>query len=299
MRCTYVLKGGHFACRQCLPCRIAIRREKTHRIMLEAKKHAHSSFLTLTYDDAHLPPFASLSPRDFQLWLKRFRLALGDTRLRFFGVGEYGELSRRPHYHAALFGVGADALPLVHATWKKCDPSRATLEPLVVERAQYLAGYVTKKMTKKSDPRLDGREPEFMRCSLKPGIAATAVPDIAASLLTNPHAVAFLRQEGDVPTFLKTAGRTLPTGRYFRSKLREQLGYDLSIAGKLRRQKFISEKEYAELQALYEATGTVAAFFEKKQGFYTSSPEERDQKVDQMALNLDARYRLNKKRRRI
>ena len=59
-------------------------------------------FITLTYDDAHLPYNQSLSVRDFQLFMKRLRKEFG-SGVRFFHCGEYGEKTGRPHYHAILF----------------------------------------------------------------------------------------------------------------------------------------------------------------------------------------------------
>lgn len=70
----------------------------------ERHDHQHSVFATLTYNDDHLPEDLSVSPRAVTLFLKRLRKLLGDRRIRYFAVGEYGKLGR-PHYHLIIYGV--------------------------------------------------------------------------------------------------------------------------------------------------------------------------------------------------
>lgn len=205
-------------CGQCMPCRFNKRRDWTHRIMLESMKHAESSFLTLTYDAEHLPDGGTLVPRDVQLFIKRLRKAIHPVALRYFFVGEYGDQTWRPHYHAALFGLGLVAEEIVRDTWGK---GHIMLGDLTVHSAQYIAGYVTKKMTSKDDERLLGRHPEFSRMSLRPGIGALAVEDIAAAVRSE-HGQ-FSMENGDVPRSLRHGSKRLPLSRYLRRKLREEL----------------------------------------------------------------------------
>ena len=95
-----------YGCGQCLPCRVNRRRIWTHRVLLEAIKSSESSFITLTYDDENLPENGSLCPSHVRDWLKRIRKKVEPRKLRYFLVGEYGDETKRPHYHVALFGVG-------------------------------------------------------------------------------------------------------------------------------------------------------------------------------------------------
>lgn len=300
MRCKHLLKGGEFPCGQCLPCRIRVRAEWTFRLMLEARKHDSSVFVTLTYDDDHAPAGYSLDPEHLKAWLKRVRDRISPLQIRFYGVGEYGDTTQRPHYHVILYGIDSSYRPLLFAAWHNwCRYERFTVEPLTVERAQYCCGYQTKKMTKKDDSRLYGRHPEFSRQSLKPGIGATAVPDIAKSLLTNNFAMEFLREEGDVPAFLTVSGRSLPLGRYVRDKLRNEIQNqtpDFRL-DPLSREKARLDKEYKELLALWQDCCSVAAFFEEKNGFYSLTPEDRDAKVEQKLRNRTARFNINKQGR--
>ena len=95
------------------------------------------------------------------------------------------------------------------------------LGSLTPESSQYIAGYVTKKMTFRDDPRLKGRHPEFSRMSLRPGIGATFVDEIASTLLTAGTDTG----SSDVPSALRHGNRILPLGRYLRGRLRERLGH--------------------------------------------------------------------------
>lgn len=214
-------------CTRCFPCRVNRRRLWASRMLLESFNHADSCFVTLTYDEKYRPKDDSLDPVDAQLWLKRFRKALAPQKIRYFLAGEYGDESQRPHYHAVVFGVdpytagGADGQSgVVQDTWGS---GFTFVGEFNHDVAQYVAGYVTKKMTQGSDKRLYGRYPEFSRMSLRPGIGALSVPDIAR-VLASPFGLGSITQSGDVPTSFRLAAKSLPLGRYIRGKLREALG---------------------------------------------------------------------------
>lgn len=203
--------------------------------MLESLMHGDSTFITLTYDDEHLPAGGNLVPKDVQNWLKRLRKATAPMRLRYYLVGEYGDTTERPHYHVALFGYPGCSYGITRFTnlaserscCPRCDQVRSTwgkgsvlLGQLTTESAQYIAGYVTKKMTSANDERLRGRKPEFSRQSLKPGIGVPALATIAETIRNfNLYPL-----EGDVPSSLRHGKKILPLGRYLRRKLRVLLG---------------------------------------------------------------------------
>ena len=190
-----------------MPCRINRRRIWSHRILLEAHNHENNSFLTLTYSDEQVPQGNSLQPRDVQLFLKRLRKAISPQSVRYFVVGEYGDTTQRPHYHAALFGVGQSHSGLVEETWGK---GHIMLGDLTLESANYIAGYVTKKMTSWFDPRLAGRHPEFSRMSLRPGIGADYIPAVAKTILSETRITDAIIADGDIPSSLKHGRKTPP-----------------------------------------------------------------------------------------
>lgn len=152
--------------------------------MHESKMHEESVFLTLTYDDAHLPKDLSLSKREVQLFLKKLRARIEPTKIRFFLAGEYGEQRQRPHYHAILFGYGFPdkvRIPsssehplyeseLLSSTWG-C--GLASFGSVSFDSACYVANYALKKITTNAEEeakRLAGRAPEFILMSRRPGI---------------------------------------------------------------------------------------------------------------------------------
>ena len=119
--------------------------------------HEENCFLTLTYDEAHLPVGGSLDRRAFPLFMKRLRKRLKGERVRYFHAGEYGADLGRPHYHSCLFGF--DFSDKVYWTSRGGFPvwRSSTLEALwpfgfseigsvTFESAAYVARYITKKM---------------------------------------------------------------------------------------------------------------------------------------------------------
>lgn len=60
--------------------------------------------------------------------------------------------------------------------------------------------------------------------SLKPGIGALAVPDLAEVLTSSAGADSII-DTGDVPGVLRHGPKAHPLGRYLRRKIREQLGF--------------------------------------------------------------------------
>ncbi|MEM2002571.1 MAG: hypothetical protein QXT77_08010 [Candidatus Methanomethylicaceae archaeon] len=226
--------------------------------------------------------------------MKRFRKAIEPLRVRFYAVGEYGDQSERPHYHVAVFGYprcsrgrtfyrpGGDDVDapsccehcrLVHSSWSY---GRVFIGDLTTESAQYIAGYVTKKMTRKDDIRLHGRYPEFARMSLRPGIGADAMHDVASTLLE----FNLDELQTDVPSGLRHGGRVLPLGRYLRGKLREAIGRD-----KRAPQATLDEMD-ARLQELRE----------EARRSDTSLKKLAIQKSKAKVASLEARNRIFKKR---
>lgn len=235
--------GKAFGCGQCLPCRINRKRQWTHRIVLEAAQYSDNAFVTLTYSDEFLPKTesgaATLDPNHLRLFLMRLRTRLKrmvgpfPKEIRFFAVGEYGDESARPHYHLVLFGYPTCARSLsafskytgsccvacnlVRDTWGMGLVQLGTVE---TDSAQYVAGYVTKKMTRADDERLGDRYPEFSRQSLRPGIGYSALWELASLMLEH------FQDAVDVPKELRHAKKKWPLDRYMRQKLRLMVGRD-------------------------------------------------------------------------
>lgn len=151
-------------CGKCLGCRADQAREWTIRASHEASLHDRNAFLTLTYAD---PAPATLQPDDLQKFWKRLRHKTG--KLRYIACGEYGELYRRPHYHAIVFGEDflGGAISLDDSSYTQPDLARAwghgfvSVAPVEFGSIAYVCGYVTKKV---------GDPDTFSRMSRNPGI---------------------------------------------------------------------------------------------------------------------------------
>lgn len=170
------------ACGQCRGCRLERSRQWAVRCVHEASLHERNAYITLTYDDEHLPANASLFYRDFQLFMKKLRRTRKEVR--FFCAGEYGEDTFRPHYHACLFNVGFDdgvkfkksaggdfwlyQSAVLDDLWKK---GFASFGEVSFESAAYVARYVMKKVTGDvAEGYYGDLVPEFAHMSLRPAI---------------------------------------------------------------------------------------------------------------------------------
>lgn len=199
-------------CGRCVGCRLERSRQWVVRMMHEASLYGENGFVTLTYDDAHLPPGGSLRYSDFQGFMRRLRERLrrrDGTRVKFYMCGEYGEELERPHYHVALFGCSFRAdryvfakggsgkvvyrSPLLESCWELGSSCVGELTP---ESAGYIARYVLKKVTgPRSSEHYDKvdvdtgevthRVPEFAHMSLRPGIGGRWFERFASDVF--PH----------------------------------------------------------------------------------------------------------------
>lgn len=263
---------GEFGCGRCHCCRINKRREWTGRILLESFCHTHNSMVTLTYADA--PP--ELKPEDMQLFLKRLR-SIYPAPLRYYGVGEYGDIRGRPHFHLALFGLSILDSEYIGKAWSIDGEPIGGFHIGELNRltAQYLCGYVTKKMTKKDDVALKGRHPEFARMSLRPGIGATAIATLKAAVAPNGDLTTIVKR-GDVPESMRSAGKTFPLGRYLRGKLRTAIGWE--------------ETQPGQMRALIEA-----AYLARSQEEIKATEQKRQNQYDTAA----ARLKLDRSKKRL
>ena len=158
--------------------------------------HEFSCFITLTYEDEHLPESGSLSIRDYQLFLKKLRQHVHreyGLKIRYFLVGEYGEKTLRPHYHAIIFGwfppdakrkyknKQGDWFYSSETLTKLWGKGLADFSQVTYKSAAYCARYTLKKSGGKFSAghyeRLNVETgevvqvlPEFAKMSLHPGI---------------------------------------------------------------------------------------------------------------------------------
>lgn len=177
-------------CGQCIGCRLEKSRQWALRCTHEAQLHQQNCFITLTYDDQHLPEHGSLyKPHLTDFW-KRLRHHCGP--FRYYACGEYGETTQRAHYHACLFGIdfndktplrriGEHVLYISEKLTNIWGHGNTSIGSLTFETAAYTARYVTKKLSKGQSRfvRLDNETGEiiplvqpFAVMSLRPAIGS-------------------------------------------------------------------------------------------------------------------------------
>lgn len=177
-------------CGRCIGCRLEYARQWSVRCMHEASLNECNSFVTLTYSDERLPPYGSLVKAHVSSFMKRLREAYAPRKVRFFASGEYGERSKRPHYHILLFGCDfADKVAyakrgeflvyrsdLLSTLWVD---GLHEIGSVTVQSAGYVARYVVKKARAGKGAPVDvdaetgevlHLEPEFALMSRRPGI---------------------------------------------------------------------------------------------------------------------------------
>lgn len=227
-----------FPCRQCVGCRLSKSREWANRVVMEQLYHQDSWFLTLTYDDEHLPRsfpvdqatgeiisvHGTLVKSDLQKFLKRLRFN-SSQKLRFFAAGEYGSLNYRPHYHLLIFGLYLDDLQVLRKSVlgdeyytsdliQRCwDKGYHILGRVTWQSAAYVARYTMKKASKGYDKHaydLAGIEPEFQVMSNRPGLARQYYED-------HPDLFKYLSFNVSTPQ----GGRKMYPSEYFRKLYRD------------------------------------------------------------------------------
>lgn len=256
----YMAGAIPLGCGQCAHCRLKRARLWSWRQFFESLGHEHNCFVTLTYDDEHLPKSGDLEPRVVQLWLKRLRKAIRPLSFRYFLVGEYGSTSRRPHYHLSMFGVsqfttvnGQSFSDIVRQTWGRGFIYVAEFNE---RTAIYVTGYVSKHLADKQK-NVVWSVPEYARFSLRPGLGFFSMSVVARSLISQRDNV--LRGR-DVPNQLRVAKRRPQLGRYLLNALREQTGFAPDYAKKFRDN--LSYEKSLEMCALRQNSEDVQTFKE-------------------------------------
>lgn len=196
-------------CGNCIGCRLEYSRIWAERAMREASQWKDNYFITLTYDDDHLPIGPKGVPTlendaisDFMKELRIYMKREYDVdNIRFFACSEYGTNGERginPHYHIILFNCpfqdlqerhpipvdgkikwirqyDSNGQPLLYSPLAaKAWHHRGTCQigQVTFESCAYVARYVVKKL--KGDGAQQyidtGTLPPYSRMSRRPGI---------------------------------------------------------------------------------------------------------------------------------
>ena len=191
--------GLQFNCGKCHACRVNTTSQWTVRCLYELDrwKKVGASFITLTYDNEHLPKDLGLHPEDLSKFFKRLRINLNrfyqkDYPILYRACGEYGDKEQkyitftdgkpngkplgRPHYHAIVYGLddmNDNHRNILINSWTLCDSymfdknrKDSGMLPVCREDIAYVCGYVQKKLNGNLGKETYGnREPPFSRSS--------------------------------------------------------------------------------------------------------------------------------------
>lgn len=234
-------------CGRCYLCLKKRQKEWTFRMMQEAKRSSSVCFVTLTYENPPLSTLGvpTLEKKDYQNFMKKLRKRT-HNKLKYYACGEYGDKTKRPHYHAIIFN-----LPL---NWTK---DRSTLTEIwdkgIVDVAKgndltmaYTAKYIMKKVNKIDEDFVDmetgevKKNPEFSLMSKRMG-SNFLTPLMRRHLLANDL------------THIKKHGYPMAMPRYFREQLyTEEQRAVLSARGRKARQEVIEKKFNGDHRLYYE-----------------------------------------------
>lgn len=161
-------------CGRCGACKTNRRNAWSFRLHQEAKNSLSTYFITLTYSDENLiyqNGIPTLRKTDFQNFIKRLRKAQHqlspDIKIRYYGVGEYGTETQRPHYHAIIFNMLPELQYQLPEIW---DDGNIKCDPISDARIHYTTKYHVDR-----DPHTEKqlRQPSFALMSRMPGIGST------------------------------------------------------------------------------------------------------------------------------
>lgn len=211
-------------CGKCEGCRAQKSIEWSVRLYHELQSYKQASFLTLTYDDAHLKQ--ELCKEDLQKFFKRMRKKYA---FRYFACGEYGGQTHRAHYHAIIFGHdfrdgSIDINDKLYTNEDVCaiwNQGMISIGQVSLQSIMYVAGYTQKKVADTDT---------FTLMSTKPAIGSTWLHQYKDEIIKN--------------------GFVVINGRKFTIPIQYMRKYDAEFADfKIQRQ--MEAKEKALKQAWY------------------------------------------------
>lgn len=127
-------------CGSCITCRRTQATWWSHRIQHDVaaldRLGVGSSFVTLTIESDTTPV---LCKSDLQKFFKRLRKRRSDYPFRYIAIGDYGENTFRPHYHALLLGFPPELASVVRKCWKF---GFADIEPIASGNINYVVRYM-------------------------------------------------------------------------------------------------------------------------------------------------------------
>lgn len=203
---TYFLQ--QVPCGKCLECRKLRVNSWFVRLLNEKNVSTSAHFVTLTFEDDYLPysdnGLCTLDYGIYQRFVKRLRKAdKSEKSIKYFAVGEYGEKTYRPHFHALMFNV--NNVSNIEKTWQNGH--------IHVGEVKEASIYYTLKYALKSTFRNRNKDPDDDRQPEK----ALMSKGLGSSFLT-PQMIKYYKDDPTRPvTMLGNQKIGLP--RYYRDKI--------------------------------------------------------------------------------
>jgi hypothetical protein len=268
----HFLKLVQIPCGYCSECLNSKAKGITFRIMKEAAEHSSNWFVTLTYDDEHLPHNYSLVQDEISKFNKKLKVYLTragkKSDFRFYGVGEYGSTTARPHYHIIYFGLELDDLTLyskndygqllynsdfLSNVWSK---GHVVIGEVDVASAAYVARYTEKKQILSKEEKqkfIDlGLVPEYSRQSMNPGIGANYFNNVVVSI-----------QNQCYNENIKGCSFSFP--KYYMDKVKKMLEFSPELLAYEKRSQLLASDRYSKLLLAYGSNYSSIVAFEVKE----------------------------------
>lgn len=221
-------------CGRCPECLGKKRQDWYFRLQIELQNSLSCYFLTLTYNDEHLPKCLDDKPcfsvDDVQKFLKRLRKFYTGSKIKYFLIGEYGGNFGRPHYHSIMFNLPKkDIYTLnneISQIWKNGYTSLANITDARI-------GYCCKYCLQNLQSKRTAAHP-----SLFPPFLVSRNPAIGSSYLTDSNIVYHLNNKTFNTNF---CGKNFILPRYLREKI---FGDYTDIKDEITQEFIKKEKEF-------------------------------------------------------
>lgn len=208
-----IIRRIQVPCSRCEACLERRRLDWFVRLKIEHQHSVCSYFVTLTYDEAHLPVTYDDDDREvlhfdkpeIQRFLKRLRGRLSPTKFRYFLISEYGENTYRSHYHIHFFFpelIDQDCfLGILDSCWTQ---GGVHIEESVDGTMNYVCGHV--QFINDVPP---GYDRPFSLSSRNPGIGAQLLENYIK--ISSQSDVSYL--------YFDEEGRKFNLPRYYRDRI--------------------------------------------------------------------------------
>lgn len=200
-------------CGKCPPCKLRRVQGWVFRLQQEEMRSLCAHFVTFTYNTDHVPisknGFRTLDKSHPQNFFKRLR-KLTPHPIKYYLVGEYGTINKRPHYHAIIFNV--ENTSLYAEAWSINGKQLGDVFVAQVSGASiaYTLKYIDKPSFKRSFSR-DDRLPEFPLMSK--GLGENYITDATKAYHNSDLHNNFLTEKG---------GHKIALPKYYRDRLYDE-----------------------------------------------------------------------------